>query len=167
MPMVAIIFGIASEGSDRTDVPATTRAQARVTASGRMNGRSDVMRIHQTPAAAYAVQATDTPQMLRDVDPPRSHQDVQDVPARTTPRLIHLQDSDSGRAGGLLQFPAMSDPKSGAELCWISSGIRASGNHQKQNADALRRIARSADNPRKKPVVERDTVSMLVKICGL
>jgi len=41
----------------------------------------------------------------------------------------------------------MSDPKGGAELCWISSGIRASGNLQKQNTDALRMIARSAGNP--------------------
>jgi hypothetical protein len=71
----------------------------------------------------------------------------------------------------LPQFPVILDLKTGTELCCILSGITAGGHFTQctpmPSRHVLSAIALSANKPRRNPVLERDTVSMLTKICGL
>ena len=70
------------------------------------------------------------------------------------------------RAHRLPQFPATLEPKTGAELCCISSGNTASRKfHATNRRHAPRAIAYSAGKPRRNPVHVLDVVSMLTKIC--
>jgi hypothetical protein len=80
------------------------------------------------------LRATDTPQMLRDVE---------SGPLR--------QSEDDVRARGLPQFPVTLDLKTGTELCCILSGITARGHFTRctpmSSRHALRAIAFSAAKP--------------------
>ena len=70
------------------------------------------------------------------------------------------------RAYRLPQIPATLEPKTGAELCCISSGNTASRKfHATNRRHAPRAIAYSAGKPRRNPVHALDVVSMLTKIC--
>jgi hypothetical protein len=92
------------------------------------------LRFHLTPAAMFILQATDTLQMLRDVE---------SGPLR--------QMRDDVRTHGLPQFPVTLDLRTGTELCCILSGITARGHFTRctpmSSRHALRAIAFSAAKP--------------------
>jgi hypothetical protein len=74
------------------------------------------------------------------------------------------------RARGLPQFPVTPDLKTGTERCCILSGITAREHFTRctlmSSRHALRAIALLVGKPRRNPVLKRDTVSILAKICG-
>ncbi|MBT1509077.1 hypothetical protein KIP88_01065 [Bradyrhizobium sp. SRL28] len=74
------------------------------------------------------------------------------------------------RARGLPQFPVMPYLKTGTERCCILSGITAREHFTRctlmSSRHALRAIALLVGKPRRNPVLKRDTVSILAKICG-
>ena len=116
--------------------------------------RNNVSRFHPTSTAMFRAQPTGMPQMLRDVGLARSVDRPQDAGAR-----------------GLPQFPVILDLKRGTERYCVLSGITAGGHFTQctpmSNPHVRRAIASTAEKPRRNPVLERDTVIMLAKICGL
>jgi hypothetical protein len=100
-------------GKPRPEARAEPMSPSTISVSARygfrhISCRGNVLRFHLTPAGFFIVQATDTPQMLRDVGSDRSVKGAHDV-----------------RARGLPQFPVMPDLKTVTERCCILSGITA------------------------------------------
>ncbi|MEH2610336.1 hypothetical protein [Bradyrhizobium sp. AZCC 1693] len=100
MPMVAIIFGNPRSGKALAEAesPATTSRKRASRRRGKMKRSRLRVAIHRVPVAAYAMQATDTPQMLRNVDPSGAH-----------PRCARRSRSNRAAAGSICRIPIVGE----------------------------------------------------------